>query len=172
MKTTLTNLTLISLFVFQGLLPGWANSANLYYPLKAESIKDSTVLSVYLRIIALANDELRIKRASYPSSWTKMVQRKVSEIIKPLSTAKQMGSLMPILKERELEGSAEYERAMIVVRYAEAATITKLVALGTNEAKEEFLHFKSNLRAGDSGYFPIFLKEQERKLNAALKSAK
>jgi hypothetical protein len=171
MKAALKNLTILILFVLQSCVPGWANQINLYYPSKVESIRDSVVLSVYLRIIALANDELRIKKATYALSDAKLVQRKVNEIIKPLSTAKQMTFLTTILRERELEGSAaEYERAMIVLRCAEAAAMTKLVALGTHQSKAEFLRFKSEQKAGDSGYFPIFLEELERKLNANLKS--
>lgn len=154
-----------SLFLL--VVPVGAAPAILCYPTKVKEIKDSSVLSAYLRVIALANDELR-KRIKLDDG-AKVLAGKITLIIQPLSSAKQLSELIIVLnKEEESNGLAEYYRAFNVLEHAKAEALIKLVSLGTFKAKQQFLEVKKSWPRGDSGYGLILLRELEDKLNARL----
>lgn len=149
----------------------------MYYPGKTDSIKDSAVLSAYLRIIAIANDELALRGVVKRSDnqliargdfVTAQIELATKSLVKPL----HLSTLAKLLHDREIEdgGPAEYERAMQVMENAMSICLTKLVLMHTTDSDLEFMKFKASLPRID-GRFALMMDSLDVKRIGRKKSA-
>lgn len=154
-----------------------STSQVIYYPGKMDSIKDSAVLSAYLRLIALANDEIQWEKSQ--AGWTEqglndrmnLKQKRIEDAIQTVVSPQQLALLARRLREKEVQDSApEFRAAMHFMEQSLCVCLEKLVDLHTPASDREFLKLKEVWKKRDGG-FALIIESLDLKRIGSKKSA-
>ncbi len=161
----------------KGSLNDKSASQVIYYPGKLESIKDSAVLSAYLRLIAIANDEIQWEKSQVGRSEqglkdrSKFLQKRIEDATRTVVSPQQLALLAMQLRDKEIQDSGpEYRAAMHVMEHSLYVCLDKLVEMHTAASDKEFLKLKEVWKKRDGG-FALTIKSLDLKRIGSKKSA-